>query len=116
MEEIQKALENFLEGKRVEFSRFFFLSNDELLLILAEGKSNIFAVQPHLRKCFENIAKFELKNDNTAEIEYILSSEGEKVKISTVRIGQDGVEKWMKKLEDNMITGVNKFIKDALSE
>lgn len=44
MEEIQRALENFLEGKWVEFSRFFFLSNDELLLILAEGKGNIFAV------------------------------------------------------------------------
>lgn len=71
--------------------RFYFLSNDELLEILAQTR-NPQAVQPHLRKCFDAISRLEFAlqtPDVLSEAEKLysndilamISPEGEKVKI-----------------------------------
>lgn len=58
LDKINKHLEIYLETKRIAFPRFYFLSNDELIKILSNQK-NHQEVQPHLRKCFDNIMRLE---------------------------------------------------------
>lgn len=84
LEEIQKSLDMYLETKRQFFPRFYFLSNDDLLEILGQSK-NPEAVQPHMKKCFDNIKTLDLaKMRDHYEATHMNSAEGEKVELKAI--------------------------------
>ncbi|CAE7211449.1 DNAH6 [Symbiodinium sp. KB8] len=95
LDQIQKQLEDYLLSKCVAFPRFFFLSNDELLEILSQAKRPQ-AVQPHLRKCFDNLVKLRFGDgSNSTDIHAMISGEGEEIPFFKMLKARNGVEKWL---------------------
>ncbi|CAK9103626.1 Dynein axonemal heavy chain 7 (Axonemal beta dynein heavy chain 7) (Ciliary dynein heavy chain 7) (Dynein heavy chain-like protein 2) (hDHC2) [Durusdinium trenchii] len=119
LEEINKGLASYLETKRLFFSRFFFLSNDELLEILAETQDPT-RVQPFLKKCFEGIKELAFDHSSgTPTITHMVSSEKESVKLTSTVVPSEvsgAVEKWLLQLEEEMCRTVKFVTKQALAD
>ncbi|XP_051801201.1 dynein axonemal heavy chain 6 isoform X2 [Acanthochromis polyacanthus] len=134
LDEIQKCLEAYLESKRVIFPRFYFLSNDELLKILAQTR-NPQAVQPHLRKCFDAITRLEFallpaqspgatgmayageqETIYSKDILNMVSPEGEKVRFTKGLKAQGNVEDWLCKVEEAMFSSLRSLSKAAIAD
>jgi dynein heavy chain len=104
LEMVQKGLADYLETKRAGFSRFYFLSNEELLEILSETKDPL-RVQPHLRKCFEGIKSVNFQPDQT--IVGMYSPESEYVTfVNPVDPKGKNIEHWMVEVNNAMVAGV----------
>nr|XP_022908003.1 dynein heavy chain 1, axonemal-like [Onthophagus taurus] len=101
LEIVQKGLADYLEYKRMTFPRLFFLSDDELLEILSQAR-NPLAVQPHLKKCFENVAMLTFLDD--LQITQMFSAEEECVDLRPPFYPKGNVENWLVVLEETMIS------------
>ncbi|XP_025195967.1 dynein heavy chain 2, axonemal [Melanaphis sacchari] len=100
LEETQRALELYMETKRNIFPRFYFISNDDLLDILVHS-NNPKHLQIHFKKCFDNINKLELTDNDTSAIG-MYSADGEYVPF-TSRVKCIGpVENWLSTVETIM--------------
>ena len=113
LDKIQKNLEDYLETKRMAFPRFYFLSNDELLEILAQTK-NVQAVQPHMSKCFDGIKSLDFGPDpKSIDIFSMFSREGEKVSLGKNLKARGNVENWLATVEQAMFASLKRISKQS---
>ena len=109
LSEIQKELEKYLEEKRNDFPRFYFLSNDELIEILAKA-NEIDSIQRNIKKCFESVSRLNFQEDSRY-IESVMSLEGENFKLTKTNINAKGeIENWLKMLEGTMDESLRKYM------
>ncbi|KAI1294982.1 Cytoplasmic dynein 2 heavy chain 1 [Halotydeus destructor] len=108
----QKKLNSFMEESRNRFPRFYFLADEDLLLVLA-GKADVSA-SGLLKKLFNNnIAKLHASDRFITAIE---SSEGEVVQLSEkVSTATEQVETWLRSLETQVKTTLRKNLFDFLA-
>lgn len=66
LELCEKALQDYLETKRIAFPRFYFVASADLLDILSKG-SNPQLIIKHLPKVFDNIHNLEFKKNEFGE-------------------------------------------------
>nr|XP_019958870.1 PREDICTED: dynein heavy chain 2, axonemal [Paralichthys olivaceus] len=114
LEEIQKALDMYLESKRQIFPRFYFLSNDDVLEILGQSQ-NPEAMQLHMKKCFDNIKRLRIeKVINKPEAMGMFSSDGEFIEfIQPVQLNKP-VEVWLCDVEKVMRITLKDSLNDCL--
>ncbi|KAM9836557.1 LOW QUALITY PROTEIN: dynein axonemal heavy chain 2 [Aulostomus maculatus] len=114
LEDIQKALDMYLETKRQIFPRFYFLSNDDVLEILGQSQ-NPEAMQPHLKKCFDNVKHLHTeKVGGRQDATGMFSADGEFVQlINPVQLDRP-VEVWLCDVEKAMRVTLKDCLSDCL--
>jgi hypothetical protein len=98
-----------LDSKRGNFPRFYFLSNEDLLEIIGQGKDPQ-PINKHIKKIFEGINKIKCDNpqgkgpDKVYLIKTILSNDDEEIPLEgsdTVKAAGN-VEAWLGQLIKSM--------------
>jgi len=120
---IQRALGEYLERQRSDFSRFYFLGDDDLLEIIGNS-GEPGKVLSHLGKMFAGIVSAsyseekEEDSDSLVKFDGMLSKDGEVVKLDRVIDVKPkmAVKAWLKELEDGMLRTLAKLLQDAVDE
>ena len=121
LDQIQHKIEEQLMQMRIQFERFFFISNDDLLYMLAnsknsENKSGVDGfeqIKPYLSKIFEDV--YELNYIQTLgtsgkEIVAVISLSKEKLKFQKGVKVDDDLARWIGQLE----TKINETMKERM--
>ena len=120
---IQRALGDYLARQRTEFSRFYFLGDDDLLEIMGNS-SDPGKVLVHVGKMFAGIAGArvaetkDLPEDVRTRFDAMVSKDGEVVEFKKpIDItAQTSVKDWLKDLEHQMQTTLAHLLEDAVKE
>ncbi|KAJ3260954.1 hypothetical protein HK103_006909 [Boothiomyces macroporosus] len=96
---IQRSLGDYLERERSNFSRFYFVADEDLLEILGNSK-DLDRIQPHLKKIFPAISRV-LTDEDTQNIIGVASPEAEIINFANpVNRANCRVYEWLTKIED----------------
>lgn len=122
MNVIQRALGEYLEKQRRDFSRFYFLGDDDLLEIMGNA-SEPGKVLAHVPKMFAGIAGARQNRDNLPEdaitrLDAMLSKDGEVVTFCEPIVISQGtsVKEWLKEVEEQMKKTLAVLLEQAVSE
>ena len=110
----EKALADYLDAKRRQFPRFYFVSSTDLLDILSKGQQPKL-VQKHLSKIFDNIHKLKWTSDDdvTDKVAHgMISGENEYVPFSEECRCDGSVETWL----NNVIVHMRETLRDTLGK
>jgi dynein heavy chain, axonemal len=109
LEDIKKHLNQFLDGKRLSFPRFFFMTNDDLLEIIGQARDPA-PVNRHIGKIFEGVKEVMCppptgnKNSKVYTITKVKSPDDEELDFGSSTLTISGkVEDWMKRLQEEII-------------
>ena len=119
MGQIIIKLNIYLNVKRTFFPRFYFISDEDLMKILAQSK-NPLLIQPHINKCFEGIYRVVFNEDSTI-ISAMESYGGETVELEKkININDEmtrgNVEIWLGQLESSMKMTVENLTRKSLED
>ena len=117
LELCEKALQDYLETKRVAFPRFYFVAPADLLDILSKG-SNPQLILRHLPKCFDNTHNLKFKLDGNDEPTKLAvgmySGENEYVPFPEDCVCDGPVETWLQNVVDSMRYSLTVEFRNAL--
>lgn len=120
---IQRALGDYLEKQRSDFSRFYFLGDDDLLEIIGNS-GEPGKVLGHVAKMFAGIAgarhdtSTALPDDIITRLDAMVSKDGEVVPFhEPIDVSKHmSVKDWLKQLEDRMHSTLALLLEEAVSE
>lgn len=116
LEEVQDKLTDYLNKKRAEFPRFYFLSAPSLIEVLSDARDPT-KIQKFAKILFEGVKNFNFDKDE--RILGVISSEGEKLEfteaIETMH-HQGLVEKWLRIFEDTLANEVRRQIEISFED
>lgn len=109
LDDITKALFSYMETKRQAFPRFYFLSDDELLEILANS-DNKDVIMLHLKTLFDNLVKLDIA-DFSGEITRMYSKEKESIEFVKAQKMRNPVEGWLLAVQEEMKFTIGRKLK-----
>ena len=119
---IQRALGDYLAKQRSDFSRFYFLGDDDLLEIIGNS-GEPGKVIPHIGKMFAGITSLQSTNSQlrdgiAALFDVMVSKDGEAVPLNNVIevASKKAVKEWLKKLEEGMQSTLANLLLDAVQQ
>eukprot|EP00736_Rhodelphis_marinus_P001164 Rmarinus@m.23243 len=116
LELCQRSLSGYLESKRRQFPRFYFVSDPALLEILGQG-SDPDAVQTHVRSIFGSIQQLELEDSiHGTYITGLRSSEGECVPLMMPLLARGNVEVWLRNVDDEIKATMRTILSETIGQ